>query len=103
MRKFLVVVLTLGAFALAASAAGAKTVYVPLTKGQVATVCGEKSYCEKSCGLNGEYTCGFGCGTKGCSGVCLTCPGAKTASFHKIHSIVTTAVQASARIRASTR
>ena len=47
---------------------------VSLTKEQVATVCGDKNYCEKSCGLNGEYTCGFGCGSKGCSGSCLNCP-----------------------------
>jgi hypothetical protein len=47
---------------------------VPLTKEQVATVCGDKSYCEKPCGANSEYTCGFGCGSKGCSGSCTNCP-----------------------------
>jgi hypothetical protein len=110
MRKFLVVVaFALGALAFAASAAGAKSGiggYVPLTKEQVATVCGDKSFCEKSCGLNGEYTCGFGCGSKGCSGSCLTCPSPKTVGLHTIHGIVTGAVKAahsSARLRASTR
>ena len=46
---------------------------VPLTKEQVSTVCGGKDYCEKSCGLNGEHTCDFGCGPKGCSGSCTNC------------------------------
>jgi opacity protein-like surface antigen len=72
MRKFLVVgAFALGALAFATSAAGARTGIggnVPLTSGQVHTVCSGKDFCEKSCGLNGEYTCGFGCGSKGCSG-----------------------------------
>lgn len=52
MREFLVIVVfALGALTFAASAAAAKSGIggnVSLTKEQVATVCGDKSYCEKS-------------------------------------------------------
>lgn len=83
------IVLTLGAFAFVASGAGAKTISVSLTHGQVATVCNGKSYCEVSCGLNKEYTCTFGCGTKGCSGECSTCP-KRTIGVRAIGTIVKT-------------
>ena len=112
MRKILILIaVTLGAFAFAASAAGAKPIgiggNVSLTKDQVATVCGEgKSYFEKSCGLNGEYTCGFGCGPSGCSGSCTTCPSPRTVGVRTIHGIVLGTVKAAhshARVSAHTR
>ena len=74
MRKSLMIVLTFGALTFVASEAAAKKISFSLTSGQVSTVCNGKSYCEVSCGLNKEYTCTFGCGTKGCSGECSTCP-----------------------------
>jgi hypothetical protein len=80
MRKSLAFIVTLAALAFLASGAQALT---KLTQQQVSTVCnGNTTYCEKKCGSNGEHTCGFGCGPKGCSGQCLTCPGStsKTAS-----------------------
>ena len=76
MRKILVVVaVALGALAFAASAAGARGIGgdVPLTSGQVHTVCNGKDFCEKSCGVNGEHTCDFDCEFKGCSGSCQNC------------------------------
>src|SRR5262249_3685524 len=84
MLRFIAFVATIVAFALAADGARAKD----LTKNQVATVCGQDvNYCEKKCGLNGEYTWGFGCGSKGCSGQCLTCP--SRISTGAINAIVT--------------
>jgi hypothetical protein len=77
MRKSLMIVLALGALAFVASDAAAKQITVGLTKGQVSTVCNGGSYCQKSCGLNKEYTCEFGCGPSGCGGTCLTCPARK--------------------------
>ena len=80
MRKSLAFVVALVALAFLGSGAHALT---KLTQKQVSTVCnGNTTYCEKKCGSNGEHTCGFGCGPKGCSGQCLTCPGStsKTAS-----------------------
>ncbi len=112
MRKFLILIaVTLGAFAFAASAAGAKPIgiggSVSLTKDQVATVCGEgKNYCQKSCGLNGEYTCEFGCGSKGCGGTCVTCPSPRIVGTRTIHGIVLGTVKAAhshARVTAHTR
>jgi hypothetical protein len=93
MRKSLMIVLTLGVFAFVASEAGAKQIIVRLTPNQVATVCGSTNYCEKSCGLNGEYKCGFGCGTSGCSGVCLTCPTGRRTQTRTINTAVTTAAK----------
>jgi hypothetical protein len=97
MRKSLMIVLTLVAFAFVASDAGAGKVTVTLTKDQVNNVCGNTTYCEKPCGPNKEYTCGFGCGSKGCSGECLTCPGA--ARVGTIRTIVKGAVAAGASSR----
>jgi hypothetical protein len=58
-----------------ASAAGVK-----LTQQQVKDTCGKKLQsgggamgCEKSCGLNGEHLCTFGCYKGQCSGECLNC------------------------------
>jgi hypothetical protein len=110
MRKILILVaVSLGAFAFAASAAGAKGIggTVSLTKDQVATVCGEgKNYCTKSCGLSGEYTCEFGCGSKGCGGTCVTCPSPRRVGVRTIHGIVLGTVKAAhshARVSAHTR
>ena len=83
MRIFLPVclsLLSLAIFAFASHPASAKQVTVVLSKSQVSSVCGNKSYCEKSCGTNGQYTCTFGCGTKGCSGQCANCPTGHLAS-----------------------
>jgi hypothetical protein len=51
----------------------ATTNSVPLTKSQVKTVCQGRDWCEKVCGLEGRYTCSFGCGSAGCSGQCTNC------------------------------
>jgi hypothetical protein len=90
MRKSLLIILTLGAFALVANDAGAARISVSLTRGQVANVCNGKSFCEVSCGLDKQYTCTFGCGSKGCSGECQTCP-ARTTGVRAIRTIVNTA------------
>jgi len=95
MRKFLALVaFALGALAFAASAVGAKSGIggtVPLTSGQVHTVCNGKDYCQKSCGLNGEHSCEFGCGSKGCGGTCDDCSSrmSRPQVSHVIHAPVT--------------
>ena len=62
MRKYLAFVGLFAAAALLPGVAAAKDIAVSLTKSQVATVCNGAMYCEKSCGLNGQNTCTFGCG-----------------------------------------
>ena len=50
-----------------------KTPSVSLTRHQVTAVCDGKLLCVKSCGLNSQETCGFGCIKNGCSSSCITC------------------------------
>jgi|SRR5215813_9346429 len=51
----------------------AAPISVPLKKSQVNTICGGMDWCQKVCGLNGQYTCSFGCESQGCSGQCMNC------------------------------
>jgi hypothetical protein len=91
-RTLIAIIVTLTAITFAATPGrAADRVIVKLSKSQVATVCGNTTYCEKKCGLNGEYTCGFGCGAKSCSGSRLTCPTgtSRTAGGKVIRSAVT--------------
>jgi hypothetical protein len=85
MRKPLIIVLMLGALAFLAS--DARAVDVSLTKDQVNNVCNGKDYCQKPCGLNGEHTCEFGCGSKGCAGNCRDC-GANASRLSVIQPLV---------------
>jgi hypothetical protein len=88
MRKSLMILLALGAVALFAVDSGAKELKpVVLTKDQVNTVCGNTTYCEKKCGLNGEHTCTFGCGPKSCSGMCKDCA-SRTVSVSTVRNVV---------------
>ena len=75
MRKSLAFIVALVVLAFVGSGAQATT---KLTLKQVTAVCDGNQYCEKKCGANGEHKCSFGCGTKGCTGECLTCGGNKT-------------------------
>jgi hypothetical protein len=98
MRKSLLTILTLGAFALVAYDAKADRILVPVTGSQVDAVCNGKSFCEVSCGLNKEYKCDFGCGPKSCSGMCVTCPTGESSHLYgfpgRAHPTRTTAVRA---------
>jgi hypothetical protein len=70
---------------------------VKLTTQQVATVCGKalKSHgsvagCKKSCGVNNEHVCEFGCskdkdGTT-CEGDCTTCGDKRTSVFPNFYA-----------------
>jgi len=86
MRKYLAFIGLLAAAALLPGVAAAKDIAVSLTKSQVATVCNGAMYCEKSCGLNGQNTCTFGCGSKGCSGMCSNCA-ARTTGVSAIRGV----------------
>src|SRR5262245_15873965 len=46
---------------------------VPLTRSQVSAVCNGIDWCQKACGLGGQYTCSFKCGLEGCTGQCMNC------------------------------
>jgi len=74
MRRLILAALALGSFVFVAGDTGAKEITVSLSQSQVSTVCDGRNYCEKTCGSSGQYTCTFGCGTKGCSGACTNCP-----------------------------
>jgi hypothetical protein len=79
-------VLAFGVLAFAASQARAAHVIVSLSKDQVHNMCGGQDYCQKTCGSDKQYTCEYGCGTKGCGGGCLTCP--QRVVGHTIRGIV---------------
>lgn len=83
-------------FVLALSVAGlfaASAEAVPLTQGQVSTVCGKDmgsngnvSGCKKKCGVNGEHDCEYSCHKgKDCQGYCTSCQpkSSRTALFPK--------------------
>jgi hypothetical protein len=105
MQKTLFIVLALlGAVLFAAQAEA-----VPLTQGQVSTVCGKGmqssgsvSGCKKKCGVNGEHDCEYSCYKgKDCQGYCTSCgpKSSKTALFPKWQAsrVVRQSVRASTR------
>jgi hypothetical protein len=65
----------------------AAPVSVPLKKSQVNAVCGGMDWCQKACGLGGQYTCRFGCGLQGCSGQCTNCT-SRRVSVRTIQTVV---------------
>jgi hypothetical protein len=65
----------------------AAPISVPLKKSQVNTVCGGMEWCQKACGLEGRYTCNFGCGSNSCSGQCMNCS-SKRVSARTIQTVV---------------
>src|SRR5215831_14461881 len=65
----------------------AAPISVPLTKSQVNTVCDGRDWCQKVCGLEGRYTCSFGCGSEGCSGQCMNCS-SRRVNVRTIQSVV---------------
>ena len=60
---------------------------VPLKKSQVNTVCDGGNWCQKVCGLGGQYTCTFVCGSEGCSGQCMNCS-SKRVNVRTIQTVV---------------
>ena len=68
----------------------AASVSVPLKKFQVNAVCGGIDWCEKVCGLGGQYRCRFGCGLEGCSGQCINCS-SRRVSARTIQTVVANA------------
>jgi hypothetical protein len=70
MSKVLLIVLSLGVLGLMTHEADAARIQVKQTNNQVNAVCNLKSYCQKACGANQQYTCEFGCGSEDCAGQC---------------------------------
>ena len=60
---------------------------VPLNKSQVNAVCGGSDWCQKACGLGGQYTCNFECAPTGCSGQCTNCS-SRRVNVRTIQSVV---------------
>jgi hypothetical protein len=86
MRKIIMVLIGLAAFALLVDEAAAATISVKITQQQVANVCGKNmqtggghSGCTKTCGLQKEHYCDFDCNNKtgNCTGTCVTCQARK--------------------------
>jgi len=69
------------------SANAAAPISVPLTESQVNTICAGQNLCQKVCGLSGQYTCSFGCGSQGCSGQCMNCT-SRRVNVRTIQSVV---------------
>lgn len=86
MRKSIILIVGLFAFAFVVGDAAAKTIAVKITQQQVANVCGKNmqtggghSGCTKSCGAQKENVCDFDCNNKtgNCTGTCVTCAARK--------------------------
>jgi hypothetical protein len=61
-----------------------------LTVSQVNSICSGMELCQKVCGLSGQYTCSFGCGSQGCSGQCMNCT-SRRVNVRTIQSVVANA------------